>query len=182
MFVLIFVAVGIALMNLSVSYRHALQVKNKGWQLFIAFVFAAFNFGMSYIAYLFAGAVEGLTSFSVAWLSLAILWVLGLKGYFNTAKSKIGELIFDLTDWKVMFLLVFSQSFETFLSATAVSFLWSNCLVMCIVISVFSGLMVFLGFQAGSQKNALTSIRVFVILAALSYVIASFQSIFALYN
>lgn len=180
MFALIFVAISIALLNLSISYRHALLLKDKKRQLLVAFVFAAFNFGMSYLAFRFSAAIQWLSDFNLAYVSLGILWVLGLKAFFNTSKSRIGELIFDLTDLKVLILLAFSQSFETFLAATAVSLLWNDFLSLCLVVSVFSGLMMFLGFQAGNQKNALKSIKVFIILASLAYVLASFQSVFSL--
>lgn len=180
MFALIFVALSIALINLSISYRHALLIKKAKIQFLASFIFAVFNLGMSYLAFLFAGAIEGLTSFNVAYLSLAILWVLGMKAYFNTSKSKIGELIFDLSDLKVLVLLAFSQSFETFLSATAIALLWDDFTSLGLLISLIPGLIMFLGFQAGRQKNAIKSIRVFIVLAAISYIIASFQSVYAL--
>ncbi len=175
-------ALAIGMLQISVTYRHALLFKKAKFfkLLFMSFLLALINALMAYVALIFTNAVGGSLYFRNEYAALFILLILAFKAYFNMRKSKLAENIFDITQFKILLMLGVATSFEVFIAVTGASLIevnLINALITLFSVSLFFSL---LGFLAGRRPNQITSIRVFILLASAFYLLAAISIIFIL--
>ncbi|HCB63166.1 MAG: hypothetical protein A2W93_11660 [Bacteroidetes bacterium GWF2_43_63] len=179
-FILAMLAIGF--LQISVTYRHALLFNKAsiGKLILVSMVLTTSNGLMAWIALLFSNAIRENMFFDSAWAALFILFMLAFKAYFNTRKSKLAENVFDITQFKLLFLLGLATSFEVFMAVTGAAMIEIQLLYALIVAVVVSLLFSLLGFLAGRRPGQLTSIRIFILFASVFYLLAALSTIYFL--
>lgn len=185
MIALIVVSFALGLLLMAITYRHAILVlPKKRNRVFVlsSLVFAFCGGIMGWVGLLFADSVVLSLPFEPIYASVFLLWLLGLKAWFNTRRSKLGQAMFDIDSPKVLLLLSFTFGFECFLAMTAIGFLGIDILLATAISTAELLLLAILGFYAGSRPNAIQSIRLFVSLAAILYIIGSLIALIIIYT
>ena len=94
-------ALAIGMLQISVTYRHALLFRRQIFKL-LSCRFIGINKCIDGICSLiFTNAVGGSLYFRNEYAALFILLILAFKAYFNMRKSKLAENIFDITQFKI---------------------------------------------------------------------------------
>lgn len=185
MIVIVIVSLALGLLLMAITYRHAIIIaKNEQTRVFFtsSFVFALAGGSMGILGVYFASTVLESLPFQAPYVSLILLWLLGLKTWFNTRRSKLSQAMFDIQETKTLLLLSLTNGFECFLAMSAIGFLgidlWLAVGVQSLELLVFG----LLGFFAGSRPNALHSVKLFFSGAALLYFIASLIALLFIVN
>ncbi|PKP01697.1 MAG: hypothetical protein CVU11_14490 [Bacteroidetes bacterium HGW-Bacteroidetes-6] len=176
---LIFASLAVAVLLLSVSYRHALLFLNAsfGKVLMVTAVFLISNMLMAWLAILFSSVMRGTMFLNEVYIALAILLILSFKSFFNTRRSKLAETIFDIKSFRFLFVLSLATAFEMFIAMAAVSLIYDNILVVLLVSGSIALFFLLLGFYAGRKPSSSGAIKLFVLVASMLYLLAALSSL-----
>ncbi len=179
-FILAMLAIG--LLQISVTYRHALLFNKSGFGklLMVSLVLTGMNVLMAWVALLFTDAIRDTMFFDSTYAAMFILFILAFKAYFNTRRSKLAESVFDITQFRLLLLMGLATSFEVFISVTGAAMIEIELVTALIIVSAVSLFFSLLGFFAGRRPGQVTSIRVFILLASAFYLLAALSTIFIL--
>lgn len=185
MIVVIVVSLALGLLLMAITYRHAILIPhNNQNSVFLksSIVFVMAGSGMGLLGIYFAKTVSDSLPFNAYYVSLILFWILGLKTWLNTKRSKLSQAMFDIEENKVLLLLSLSNGFESFIALSGIGFLGIDLWLAIAVLSIELLIFALLGFFAGSRPNALQSVRLFFTGAALLYFIASLIALLYIVN
>ena len=132
------------------------------------------------MALLFTDSIHDNMVFDSTYTAMFILFILALKAYFNTRRSKLAESIFDITQFRMLLLLGLATSFEVFIAVTGAAMIEIDIITALIIVLAVVLFFSLLGFLAGRRPSQITSIRVFILLASAFYLLAALSTIFIL--
>lgn len=179
-FILTMLAIGC--LQISVTYRHALLFSKAGTGklLWVSLVLSVMNVLMTWVALLFTEALRDNMFFNGTYAALFILAILAFKAYFSTRRSKLAENVFDITQFRMLFMLGLATSFEVFIAVTGAGMVKSAFITYLIISAAVSLFFSLLGLLAGRRPDQLKSIRIFILFASAFYLFAALSTIYYL--
>jgi putative Mn2+ efflux pump MntP len=163
---------------MATSYRHALVFKSNTQIVLVNLIFAIVSMLMYFLGYKLGLATIVTITFNPAIISIILFLFLAVRMYFSIAKGKLSEMIVDLNKFKKVFPLSLSLSFESFLAALSVSYMFANIYRSMLYTIIFILLFLFVGVYAGKQSSRLASIKILYVLSSLFYLINGVICIF----
>ncbi|MGD9494379.1 MAG: manganese efflux pump [Bacteroidales bacterium] len=182
MITLVLALLAIGFLQISVTYRHALLFSKAsiGKLLLVSFLLTFMNNLMAWVALLFTNAIRDTMFFDSTYAAMFILAILAFKAYFNTRRSKIADNVFDITQPKLLVLLGLATSFEVFIAVMGAGMIETELVPALIIVLAVSLFFSMLGFLAGRRPSQITSIRVFILIASVFYLLAALSTIYFL--
>jgi len=179
-FILAMLAIG--LLQISVTYRHALLFAKSsvGKILWVSLVLTVMNVLMAWVAFVFADSFRDSMFFEGGWAAFGILLILAFKAYFNTRRSKLADNVFDITQFRMLFFLGLATSFEVFIAVMGAAMIETDLLTSVLIAAAVSFVFSLFGLLAGRRPGHLSSIRVFILFASLFYLFAALSTLFFL--
>lgn len=167
----ILASISLGFFLMATSYRHALIFRSNAQIVMVNLIFAIVSMLMYFLGYKLGLATIVTLPFNPGIISIILFLFLAVRMYFSIAKGKLSELIVDLNKFKTVLTMSLSLSFESFLAALSVSYMFANIYRSMLYTIIFILLFLFIGVYAGKQTNRLGSIKIFYILSSIFYFI-----------
>ncbi|HOB76970.1 MAG TPA: hypothetical protein PLS14_00575 [Bacteroidales bacterium] len=174
----ILAGISIGFFLMATSYRHALIFKSNFQIIYVNLIFAILSILMYFLGFQLGLATRYGMPFNPSIISIILFLFLSIRMYLSIAKGKLSELIVDIGKFKNVIALSFSMSFESFIAALGVSYIFTNFTRSFIYTIVLILLFLFVGTYAGKQTNRLSSVKIFFILSSIFYFINGLICIF----